>query len=149
MKEWSTIRVPKEVKQRIDYIREKTGKVTWEVINDAVSFYEVIIKNPKRKQEMSNIEKVAWYITKMATAFGAFKENPTEENYQYIIKRVEEIKQRFGVDASIIARIADYYRSIKDEEVRKKIRIDMNMAFKQVIKDIIITAFFEMTTKEQ
>ena len=148
-KEWSTIRVPKEVKQRIDYLREKSGKVTWEVINEAISFYEGFLKRPSVRTSTSNLDKLSWYITKIATSFGAFKENPTEENYRYLEKRVQELKDRFGIEADILIRLADYYKRTKDDELRKKIRIDLNSAFKQVVKELIIQLMFELVTKEQ
>jgi len=145
---WSTIRVPMEVRERIKELGDKTGKVTWEVILEAVTFYESFIKRPSVRQSMPNIDKLSWYITKVATSFGAFKENPSEENFQYLVKRVEELKDRLGVDAELLLRMAEYYRSAKDEELKKKIRIDLNAAFKQVVKDLIVSTVFELVSKE-
>lgn len=149
MRKWKTIRVPEEVHERITYLKEKTGKVTWEVILEAISFYEGFLKRPSVRTSTSNLDKLSWYITKLATSFGAFKENPTEENYQYLMKRVQELKDRFGIEADILIRMADYYRSTKDPELQKKVRIDLNSAFKQVVKELIIQLMFELVTKEQ
>ena len=145
---WSTIRIPMEVRERIKELGSKTGKVTWEVILEAVTLYESFIKRPSVRQSMPNIDKLSWYITKVATSFGAFKENPSEENFQYLVKRVEELKDRLGVDAELLLRMAEYYRSAKDEELKKKIRIDLNAAFKQVVKDLIVSTVFELVSKE-
>ena len=145
---WSTIRIPMEVRERIKELGGKTGKVTWEVILEAVTLYESFIKRPSVRQSMPNIDKLSWYITKVATSFGAFKENPSEENFQYLVKRVEELKDRLGVDAELLLRMAEYYRSAKDEELKKKIRIDLNAAFKQVVKDLIVSTVFELVSKE-
>ncbi|RLG76833.1 MAG: hypothetical protein DRO14_03235 [Thermoprotei archaeon] len=148
-KEWSTIRIPKEVKNRIDDLRVRTGMVTWEIINNAVSFYEEFLRKPSVRTSTTNLDKLAWYITKLALAYGAFRENPCEEKYEMLVKRVEELKQRFGIEADILVRMADYYKSAKDPELQKKIAIDFSMAFKQVVKEIVIHFMFELVTKEQ
>jgi len=147
-REWTTIRVPRELKDRIDFLRRKLGKVTWEVILDSITLYESFIKRPSVRQTLPTIDKVSWYITKLATSFGAFKEVPNEENYQYVVKRVEEIKSRLGVDADLLLRVCEYYKSIKDEDLRRKVRVDLNTAFKQTVKDIITTTLFELMSKE-
>mgnify|MGYP000400851031 CR=1 FL=1 len=146
---WTTIKVPRELKDRIDSLRHRTGRVTWEVINEAVSFYEGFLRNPRVRANVSDLDKLSWYITKLSTSFGAFKENPSDENYQYIVKRVEELKKRYNIEADLLVRIADYYRRVKDEELRKKVRIDLNHAFKQTIKELIIQMLFELTIKEE
>ena len=148
-KEWSTIRVPKEVKSRIDHLRSKTGMVTWEVINNAISFYEEFLRKPSIRTSTTNLDKLAWYVTKIALAYGAFRENPSDEKYEMLVKRVEELKQRYGIEADILVRMADYYRKAKDPELQKKIAIDFSMAFKQVVKEMIIHFMFELVTKEQ
>jgi len=146
---WTTIKVPIQVKERIDYLRSKTGKVTWEVILESISFYEEFIRRPRVRTSTTNLDKLAWYITKLATSFGAFKENPSKENFEYLVKRVEELKKRFGIEAEILLRMSEYYMRTKDEDLKKKIRIDLNTAFKQVIKELIIQLLFELATREE
>ena len=148
-RKWSTIRVPMEVRERITRIAKWKKKVTWQVILEAVSFYETFQQEPEVRQSMSDIEKLSWYITKFATSFGAFKENPTNGNYLYLKERVAELKERLGVDAELILRLAEYYMKAKDEKLKKKMKIDLNAAFKQVVKDMIATSLFELVSKEK
>ena len=147
-KRWTTIRVPEEVANLIRRIRDKEGKVNWEVIHDAISFYEWITRTPTRKAKLSDVEKVSWYITKLAVGYGFFVSNPNEETYGKLKERVEELNNRLGVDAGILLRLADYYMRAKDDELRKKIRIDFNLALKMVIKEILVTRLFELELKE-
>ena len=135
---WTTIKVPVELRDRIKQLSEKLGKPYWLVLTEALSFFETQLRNPRVKESLSNIDKAAWYIVKLATSVGAFKENPSDTNYAYLVKRIEELKQRLGIDASLLLRLAEYYMSAKDEEQRRKLRIDINAAFKQTIKDILV-----------
>lgn len=146
---WTTIKIPVQVKEKIDYLRSKTNKVTWEVILESITFYEEFLRKPRVRTSTSNLDKLSWYITKLATSFGAFKENPTKENFEYLQKRIEELKKRFGIEADLLSRVASYYMTVKDEDLRKKIRVDLNMAFKQVIKELIIQLMFELVAKEE
>lgn len=139
---WTTIRIPVELRDQLKALSQKTGKVYWEIIVETLSFYETQLRKPRIKESLGNIEKSAWYITKLATSFGAFKENPNDENFTYLQKRVKELKDKLDIDASLLLRIAEYYRRTKDEELRRKIRIDLNMAFKQVVKDIMIKSLY-------
>jgi len=149
MTRWSTIKVPSELRDRTKALAEKLNKPQWQVILEAISFYEEFLRKPKVRQSVSNLEKVAWYITKLATSFGAFKENPNSENFSYLQKRVQELKERLGIDAELLIRLAEYYMKTKDEDMKKKLRIDMNAAFKQIVKDVILSQLFELWTSEQ
>jgi hypothetical protein len=144
MARYATIHVPPELRSRIKALAEREGVAQWEVISRALSFYETQLRNPRVKQELSNLEKVSWYITKLATSFGAFKENPSPENMAQLRERIEELQQRLGVDASLLLKFAEYYHLAKDEEVKRKLRQDMNAAFKTVIKDMLLTTIFEL-----
>ena len=146
---WTTMRIPVELRDRIKALSQKTGKVTWEVVLEGVSFLETQLRKPRIKESLGNIEKSAWYITKLATSFGAFKENPNDENFTYLQKRVKELKDKLDIDALLLLRIAEYYRRTKDEELRRKIRIDLNMAFKQVVKDIMIKSLYALIPESE
>lgn len=146
---WTTIKVPQELRDKVKSIAEKLGKPQWQVILEAISFYDEFLRKPKVRQSVSNLEKAAWYITKLATSFGAFKENPSKENFEYLRERVQELKDRLGVDAEMLLRLAEYYMDVKDGEKRKKLRIDMNAVFKQIVKDIILSQLFDLISKEE
>jgi len=141
---WTMIRVPEEVRDLVKDIADKDGRAQWKVVLEAVSLYDSFRRRPKTKSKLPLIEKTAWYITKLATSFGAFKENPNEPNFKYLKERVEELRDRLSVDADILLKMAEYYMATNDQSLRTKIKIDMNTAFKQVVKDLITTQLFEL-----
>lgn len=141
---WTMIRVPEEVRDLVKDIADKDGRAQWKVVLEAVSLYDSFRRRPKTKSKLPLIEKTAWYITKLATSFGAFKENPNEPNFKYLKERVEELRDRLSVDADILLKMAEYYMATNDQALRTKIKIDMNTAFKQVVKDLITTQLFEL-----
>jgi len=146
---WSMVRVPEEVKELIRDIADKDGRAQWKVVFEAVSLYDSFRRRPKTKSKLPLIEKTAWYITKLATSFGAFKENPNEPNFKYLKERVEELRDRLSVDADILLKMAEYYMATNDQALRTKIKIDMNSAFKQIVKDLITTQLFELVSVEE
>jgi len=149
MARWTTIKVPVELREMVKHLSEKMGKPQWQILTEAITFYEGFIRSPRVRTSTSNLDKLAWYITKLATSFGAFKENPSDENFEYLKKRVEELRERIGVEADLLLRVAEYYRSTTDESLRKKLRIDMNSIFKQIVKELIVQMMFELVSKEE
>jgi len=134
---WTTIKIPKEIHEKIKQYRQRYGKATWRIILEALSFFETISRKPRSKEELPDLDKFSWYITKLATSFGAFKENPSHENLIYLEKRVKELREKLGIDASHLALLAERYMRAKNDEEKKKLRIELNMAFKSVIKELL------------
>jgi len=143
MGKWTTIKVPKDVYSQFKAMREKYGKATWRVLLESISFYDQITRKTALKAELPDIEKISWYITKLATSFGAFKENPSEQNLEYLRRRVKELRERLGVDASALLVLAEKYMKTKDILEARKLRTDLNAAFKMVIKELLTKSFLE------
>jgi hypothetical protein len=74
----SSIYAPVELKEKIKYLSEKTGKPQWKILLEALALYETSLRKPKAKEELPVIDKVIWYIEKLCMSIGALKENPSE-----------------------------------------------------------------------
>lgn len=130
---WTTIKVPAELRDRIKALAERMGTAEWRVVLMGVSFLAKQIEEPRIKEDLPLIDKVSWYIAKLAMSVGAFKENPTEENLQRLRRTCLQIAQRYGIDTSIVLRTAeDYMRSPGTDT-----KIELNMSLKMVIVDMM------------
>lgn len=149
MGRWTTIKVPRELHTLIKRLAEKHKKSIWQIVHDAISFYDALWKSASRRAKLSDVEKVSWYITKLALAYSNYALNPSQDTLLNLKEKLKEVKDRMGVDTSILESFAEYYMRFPDEEMRKRARIDMNQAFKVIIKEMILRTMFEEVSKQQ
>jgi len=133
-KRWTTISVPTELREMIKNLALRENKSEWQIVMDSVSFYYAQKQKPRIKEEASILDKVSWYITKLATSVGALKENPSEQNLERLKKTAEQVQERLGVDTSLLVRVAEAYMRYRDEDSR----MELNAALKMVILEIIL-----------
>jgi len=141
-KKWKAIAVPQEVLDLLQRIKSRSGQdvANWKILVEALSFYENFREKPKMANEFSSIEKVSWYITKLSLAYGTFATNPSEETAPQLIERLQEIEMKTQVDTGALQKLANQYIKIKDESERRKFRVQMNQAYKLIVKELILKA---------
>jgi hypothetical protein len=144
----TTIYVPVEFKQKIKELSERTGKAQWKVLLDALTLYESTLRRPKTKEELPVVDKVVWYMQKLSMSIGALKENPSEENLARTLNTIKQVKERLLVDTSLLERaIIDYVKlvssapqdPIEKHRVLDEARMEINMALKSVLLEIVYT----------
>jgi len=135
VKRWTTIKVPTELRELIKRIAVKENKVEWQVIMNAVSFYYAQAQKPRIKEDASLLDKVSWYITKIATSVGELKANPTQENFERLKRTATQIQERLNVDVSTLIRAAEAFIKYPDPDSR----MELNAALKMLILDIIVS----------
>jgi hypothetical protein len=148
----TTIYVPAELKEKIKALSEKTGKVQWKVLLDALALYETTVRQPRAKEELPVIDKAVWYIQKLSMSIGALKENPSDENFSKTLKTIVQVRDRIGIDTSLLERaVVDYTRLVRNppESPVEKHRVideatmELNMALKSVLMEIVYRNIFK------
>ena len=141
-KKWRSISVPSEVFELLKRIESRSNedKAHWKIILKALSFYEEFREKPKMVNDFSPIEKVSWYIVKLSLAYGTFAVNPSEETANQLKERLQEIEVRLQVPVGALIKLVDQYIRIRDENERKKARMELNQAFKFLIKELVMKA---------
>jgi len=142
---WTTIKVPAELKERVQSLGRKLGKPAWKVVLDSVSFFDAQISSPRLKERLPVVDKVSWYIVKAATSVSEFKINPTEENYVRMLRTLEQIETRLGVDTSILRRAAEAY--MREPSVDNK--MELNAALKMLVFDLIMDKIVEFDVQKK
>jgi hypothetical protein len=144
----TTIYVPVEFKQKIKELSERTGKAQWRILLDALTLYESTLRKPRVKEELPVVDKVVWYMQKLSMSIGALKENPSEENLNKTVKTIQQVRDRLGVDTSLLERaVTDYVRlagsAPQDPASRHRFldeaTMEVNMALKSVLLEIVYT----------
>jgi hypothetical protein len=146
----ATIWVPVEFKQKVKALAEKLGKAEWKVLLDAVALYETTLRRPKTKEDLPVVDKVIWYIQKLAMSVGELKASPTEENLQKTLKTVQQVRDRLGVDTSILERaVNDYYKLLKGNKGEREDEVEARMEINMALKSVLIEIVYKWILKEE
>ncbi len=146
----TTIWVPVEFKERVKQLAQKQGKAEWKILLDALALYETSLRKPRVKEELPIVDKVVWYVQKLAMSIGEFKANPTDENLQKTLKTIQQIKERLGVDTSILERaVNDYHRLLKGNRKEREDEVEARMEVNMALKSVLIEIVFRWILKEE
>jgi len=130
--EWKMIRIPKEVHEIISDYAKRLKIARWKIIYDSFQYWN----NARLSHFRANanvIDKTAWYIYKLCSSVGSFRERPTKENYGFLMKTIEQVTQRLDVDTSRLKLSANQYL----KKPNKKNRIVLNDSAKSVVINIL------------
>jgi hypothetical protein len=146
----ATIWVPGEFKERVRLLAQKQGKAEWKVLLDALALYETSLRKPKAKEELPVVDKVVWYVQKLSMSIGEFKANPIEENLQKTLKTVGQVRERLGVDTSLLERaLTDYARLLKGNRGERDDEVEARMEINMALKSVLIEIVFRWILKEE
>jgi len=141
--EWKSIKVPKPAYDKIKMLKQKTGLHMGQVVTNAVEMYELILTKPWRKKELPELDKLSWYIYKLVVGVGAYKENPTKENFARLMTTMEQIKKRLGVDTGVLEHAVKRIHPSRSPETTKQDLIEIAQACKNVIANMIAKTLME------
>ncbi len=134
---WTTIKVPVELRDQIKALADYYRTTEWRIVEWGISFVQEQKKRPKIKEELPVIDKVAWYITKLAQTVGAFRTNPTAEKLNQVKRVAQQIQERLGIDTRMLIRVAEDYYKNRNVAYTADLRIELTAELKMVIIDII------------
>jgi len=117
----------------------------------AISFIYTEKAKPIVKESLSWVEKVSWYTAKVAMSVGELKANPSKENLEKLDKTLSQIADRLKLPYSsvdLVKRLAgEYVRA--DENTRRQLRKEINMAVKMLVADIMMHVPEEAIEEEE
>jgi hypothetical protein len=145
-----TIWVPVEFKERVKALAQKQGKAEWKVLLDALALYETSLRKPRTKEELPVVDKIIWYIQKLSMSIGELKANPTDENLNRTLKTVQQVRERLGVDTSILERaVNDYYKLLRGNKKEREDEVEARMEVNMALKSVLIEIVFKYILKEE
>lgn len=143
MRGWTTISVPKDLRDKIREISAKEGKPYWQVLEEAVAAMYAQKSKPRIKETLPIADKLAWYLVKFGTSLGSLKESPTDQNLARFENTVVQISERMRLTShstiSLLLKLARDY-VIASEAERKKIKTSLNAAAKMYVEDLLLSA---------
>jgi hypothetical protein len=136
--EFTEIKVPTELAERIVSLARRKRRRPWEIVLEAIGYYEAQIRNPRKKEKLPDIEKVSWYVSKVAVGVALFLANPTHESLTITKSMVEDVGKRLKVDTGILAQTLEMYFNEENKTPDK--RATVMHALKMVIREMIAKA---------
>jgi len=113
------------------------------VVRQSVDIYYNMVKRPKEKSNMPDVNKIAWYIFKFSQSVGQLKAECTEENFNHLMKNLEDLKKRFGLDVDYFSGIMKKFYEFGCNK-NAPTYVDINDNAK-----LIITTLLEMLLNKQ
>jgi peptidoglycan/xylan/chitin deacetylase (PgdA/CDA1 family) len=153
----SSIYVPDELKERIEFYSKIHGKPQWRIIMDGVVLYEMFYKGKLQDKtgetKFPILTKAVWYIVKLSMAVGALKADTTPQRAEMLQRVIKQVKDRLGVDVSLLERAVYDYINVKlhdngekaNPDLQKDVEIELTNALKLVALDILYNT---MTSKQ-
>jgi hypothetical protein len=148
--QYTAIEVPSEIGERIRAIAERKGRSEWEIILDAIGYYEAQLRAPRKKEKLPDVEKLSWYISKISIGVALCVSNPTQESLEITLKMLESVRVRLHVDTRVLAQTLELY--FKSEDKSPKRRASVMHALKMVIREILEKALegeLELESEEE
>jgi hypothetical protein len=133
---WKSIDVPDVLHTKIKEFSAREQRAMWQVIYDAISYYESQKRKPKIKQELPLLEKVSWYIAKASMAVCWYLATLRDENFEMTMKTLEELESRLKVDLTELKGVLVTYRNIKKKT--SKHRAVVLKALKRAVQSMIL-----------
>jgi hypothetical protein len=132
---YKSIKVREEVYNAVKNYAGRRGMTISSAVLQAVMFLTETERRPRVKENLPLADKVSWYITKTIMSAGAFKAVPSDDNYQRLVKNLEDLRERLGVDVSLQLDIVNKLRGKQQWTVDEK--MDYNAAFKMLVLQLL------------
>ncbi len=132
---YKSIKVREEVYNAIKNYAGRHGMTISSAVLQAVMFLTETERKPRVKENLPLADKVSWYITKTIMSAGAFKAVPSDDNYQRLVKNLEDLHERFNIDTSLQLDIVNKLRGKQQWIVDEK--MDFNAVFKVLVLQLL------------
>jgi len=152
----SSIYVPDELKERIEFYSKVHGKPMWRVVMDAMTFYEMFYKgrleDKTGETKFPELAKSVWYVVKLSMAVGALKADTSPQRAEMLQRAVKQVRERLGVDTSLLERaIYDYIQaklSDGSEKVNQDLQKDAEIELTNALKLVVLDILYNTLTKQ-
>lgn len=129
---WKLIKVPAEIHWTLKDLSQRTKTPIWKIIHQSFTYFRTAYLS-HFSENRSELDRKIWYIYKLSSSVGAFRENPTKKNLDMTMRTVGQIEKRLGVN------MHELKLALKNYYVRpiKRNKVVLNDTCKMVLIEII------------
>jgi hypothetical protein len=95
-----------------EYVRNRAkarGLSMWQYIIQSINFYESALRNVA-VADTTKAQNNSYYYTKLAMAITEFIHRANQENYDNVVRIINQVEKRKGVDLSTLRQLIEMYR---------------------------------------
>ena len=95
-----------------EYIKSRAkarGLVVWQYVLQSVNFYEASLRNVS-VSDATKAQNASYYATKLIMAVTEFIHKTNNDNYNNVMKIIDQVEKRKGVDLSTLRQMVVMYR---------------------------------------
>lgn len=94
-----------------EYVRERSkarGMPMWQYILQSVNFYEASLRNVN-VSDATKAQNASYYVIKTTMAITEFVHKPKKDNYDKVVKILNQIRERKKVDTTVLLQLIETY----------------------------------------
>ena len=95
-----------------EYVRNRAkarGLSMWQYIIQSINFYEASLRNIS-VSDTTKAQNNSYYYTKLVMAVTEFIHKANQENYDNVVRIINQVEKRKGVDLSTLRQLIEMYR---------------------------------------
>ena len=95
-----------------EYIKSRAkarGLSVWQYVLQSVNFYEASLRNVS-VSDVTKAQNASYYATKLIMAVTEFIHKTSNDNYNNVMKIIDQVEKRKGVDLSTLRQLIEMYR---------------------------------------
>jgi len=95
-----------------EYVRNRAkarGLSMWQYIIQSINFYESALRNVA-VADTTRTQNASYYATKLIMAVTEFIHKTNQENYDNVVRIINQVEKRKGVDLSTLRQLIEMYR---------------------------------------
>jgi len=108
-----------------EYVRERSkarGMPMWQYILQSVNFYEASLRNVS-VSDATKAQNASYYVIKATMAVTEFIHKSKKDNYEKVVKILNQIKERKKVDTTVLLQLVEaYYNKRRKSLIRVMIQ---------------------------
>ena len=134
---WTALKMPKSLRDIIKERALREGIAYYKVVWKAMQFYIEAQKKPTIKNDLPLIDKITWYMTKIAMSAGSLRENPTRLNLETFIKTAKQVRDRMKIKVDHLIRAGQDYFIKQDANTKMELNASVKMVLLELLNKYI------------
>jgi hypothetical protein len=106
---YKRVKIPVGVYEYVRYRAKARGLSMWQYIIQSINFYESALRNVA-VADATKAQNNSYYYTKLVMAVTEFIHKANQENYDNVVRIINQVEKRKGVDLSTLRQLIEMYK---------------------------------------
>ena len=107
---YKRVKIPATIYEYVRNRAKARGMPMWQYILQSVNFYESSLRNVS-VSDATKAQNASYYVIKATMAITEFIHKPKKDNYDKVVKILNQIKERKKVDTTVLLQLVEAYYS--------------------------------------